>query len=142
MRETLFRGKHENGNWLFGSLLIFFDKYYIIPNKDRELGKSASYKLLINYLPDYQVVPETVGQFTGEKCFITGSDLYEGDIMELNLELHVIEFSYRAFVCRSLKKPNVVRALGLFTQVTSVSMPGAKVGNIHDNPELLEERNK
>jgi hypothetical protein len=81
-------------------------------------------------------------QFTGEKCFITGSDLYEGDIMERNLELFVIEFFHGGFVCRSLEKPNVLRSLSLLTSVTSIGDAGAKIGNIYKNPELLEKKLK
>ena len=77
-------------------------------------------------------------QFTGEKCYVTHSDLYVGDIMERNLELFVIEFKHGSFVCRSVDKPHKSYSLSIFTSVTSVGNAGAKIGNIHDNPELLE----
>ena len=82
--------------------------------------------------------PVVLEQFTGEKCYVTHSDLYVGDIMERNLELFVIEFKHGSFVCRSVDKPHKSYSLSIFTSVTSVGNAGAKIGNIHNNAELLE----
>lgn len=62
MNRTIeFRGKSiYSEEWLYGSLVkIEEDRYAIIPNlNDIEIGKSIGM---------YEVYPETVGQFTGEK---------------------------------------------------------------------------
>jgi hypothetical protein len=60
-RTIKFRGKSiYSEEWLYGSLVkIEEDRYAIIPNlNDIEIGKSIGM---------YEVYPETVGQFTGEK---------------------------------------------------------------------------
>lgn len=60
-RTIKFRGKSiYSEEWLYGSLVkIEEDRYAIIPNlNDIKIGKSIGM---------YEVYPETVGQFTGEK---------------------------------------------------------------------------
>ena len=84
--------------------------------------------------------PVVLEQFTGEKCYVTHSDLYVGDIMERNLELFVIEFIKGSFVCRSVECHSVIQLLSIFTDPFYAKNAGAKIGNIHNNPELLEVR--
>lgn len=67
MREIKFRGKiKSDGLWEFGSLWIDKAKYYIN-------GTDNNW---------WEVIPETVGQFTGlhDK---NSKDIYEGDIVKL-----------------------------------------------------------
>lgn len=53
MRDIIFRGKRiDNGEWIEGSLVVAADRYFI-------------YKLVVNELVDFEVDPETVGQYTG-----------------------------------------------------------------------------
>ncbi len=114
-REIKFRGKRvDNGEWVYG----FYHCLYSSHNHciDDYSGNT------------YQVIPETVGQFTGllDK---NGKEIYEFDIVRrLDGSVYKIVYSERdaAFVlCGS--KP-----IYLITNSLEI------IGNIHDNPELIK----
>lgn len=70
MREIKFRGKRkDNGEWVYGNLQVPtppFDKYFMWDKND--------------YGQQVEVIPETVGQFTGLKDK-NKKDVYEGDVL-------------------------------------------------------------
>jgi len=131
MRDIEFRGKRKDGGgWLYG-YLTDFDK---IRTKDCPVPYSS-----------YFVIPETVGQYTG--LTLGKTKVYEGDII----------------LCYSAgRKPDKYRYLvlwedaGFFTRIITPEglSPGSwnlwevqayvnrkVIGNIYDNPELLEVNN-
>jgi hypothetical protein len=68
MRKILFRGKRkDNGEWIEGSLLLFWDSTYIVPTSTNTINR-------------IEVVPETVGQFTGFTD-MNGKKIFEGDVV-------------------------------------------------------------
>lgn len=126
IREVIFRGKRtDNGEWIEGSLLgiDWCDKpstYSIAPNTPVSVF--------------YSVLPETVGQYTGltDK---NGKRIFEGDIIQ-SLESSVTGLvqwfpEHSAFMVWC-KPANEVGFLYECAYIIKV------IGNIHDNPELLE----
>lgn len=140
MREILFRGKplaeDYFDKWVFGDLR--HGGYYI---GDAEVYIANGSK---GYLINQPVDPETVGQFTGltDK---NGKKVFEGDIVRVCLDPEicigdVIWDSEIASYNIPFSNGKCVLPLDIFIAKNKV---GDKVwieaiGNIHDNPELVE----
>ena len=136
MREILFRGKTKNRRdiaWIEGSLMRcihMFDKeptLYIYGFDTEVDGRGC---IIDNYCGE-EVIPETVGQFTGlfDK---NGIAIFEGDIVKLDNSLDTkqknfeVRFAYGQFY------------IGINQPVSYIRDSCEVIGNIHDNPELLE----
>lgn len=143
MRETLFRGKRvDNDEWaVSGDIFLGGKRKYIyIPNPDTDMSAKA-------YLCR-EVIPETVGQFTGLKAywdeFEEEADIWEHDILEVTYEnkqvIAKVEFEAGMFILCSNEFPDSY--IPLFDVVViedDYHIEAKKIGNIHDNPELLKE---
>ena len=86
MREILFRGKkYPNGNWIYGGY-IHIKPYPIrsqIREKDLIIYKGFSDWGMPCNIDYCEVIPETVGQYTGVKD-IDGTRIFENDIFAVN----------------------------------------------------------
>ena len=70
MREILFKGKRvDNGKWTEGYFFKSWDKVFLLWGMTGDCPNME------------EVVPETVGQFTG-LCDKNGKKIFEGDIVE------------------------------------------------------------
>lgn len=149
MREILFKAKRvDNGEWIEGSLIdldIDSGYCYIVPPY-----KKASI-LPINFLITDRmklVAPETLCQFTG-LCDKNGNKIWENDIIKYHFgEIYAsIKYGYYQNCFDAQKTEHVGfyvdwtedqylrKDLGYWINMV-YAMP---VGNIFDNPELLQE---
>lgn len=126
MREILFRAKRkDNGEWVYGDLLKNMD---CIKIRERE-------KDITRIAKSYEVIPETVGQYTGLKDK-NGNEIYEGDIVTglfncTDIIGHIVYGSDATFF---------IERKGLY----GIGLNNAEdwlevIGNIHDNKELLKD---
>lgn len=145
MREIEFRGKRkDNGEWAFGDLIknaLYTDKAYI----------ALSSSLTVSCLVFVEVIPETVGQYTGQNDE-DGKKIFKDDIV-------IMHYFYEDFDRGTLgvyeAENEVIGIVGIdnfgkYTQVENeeyywlnyLEDPDAQlkvIGNIHDNPELIKK---
>lgn len=141
MREILFRGKainrdryahfktdYKNGDWVYGLLTKKFDERFenLPAEMTNEYGISG---IDIDY--------KTVGQYTG-LTDRNGNKVFEGDILTGQSIFHdykehfVCIFIEGGFYFRGERSDN--------DYCLDNIVSGEIIGNIYDNPELLEER--
>lgn len=131
-REIKFRGKsYVNDKFVYGNLDVLAD------------GRTKIYTYKEDGIHCHQseVDPATVGQYTGLKDK-DGVEIYEGDILLFSEVIKcVVEFRHGMFgyeFCRNF--------IGFGGNYHFEFNPSDKdnrhevIGNIHDNPELLEEK--
>ena len=139
MREYIYKAMRiDTGECIYGSLVHqtdFYgekvDRYFIIDGtstKDYGIGY------------EYEVIPETVGQWTGltDKY---GIKIFEGDII-IVINLHDNHDLYWKQPCG----PVIPTLVSWDDENLSYDIPRDSynfkvIGNIHDNPELLEKEN-
>ena len=122
MRKILFRGKRlYNCGWVFGGFHSRFGQSFII---------GISKKLRIDGI---QVYTETVGQYTGltDK---NGTKIFEGDVIMYGLIPCVVKWEEENARFMLYEKGVYLRN-GFNADTMKLK---EVIGNIHDNPELLE----
>ena len=156
MRDILFRGKRldKKDEWVEGGIVHQTDfygdsvnRYYIIDGTDTD----------DNIGPAYRVHPDTIGQYTG--LTVNGTKVFEGDIvaippnMSRKSTLGVVKFgdyktppygvdkTNRGFYIRWYYENEAIeemlrRDIVFWFNYSHVDI--SIIGNIHDNPELLE----
>ena len=127
MREILFRGKRDDtGEWIEGDL-----------RQDKDIG--ASYISGWNYYADcaglerepfeHEVIPESVGQYTGltDK---NGTKIFEGDVVNIlteNNEIGIVKYDEGGF---EVEADGFVIDFKQNINGTDVAV----IGNIYDGP--------
>lgn len=125
MREILFRGKRrDNGDWVEGYVIKWDNGTTTIDDGTLET-------------PSYVVEPATVGQYTGllDK---NGKRIFEGDILQCAMfeysknRAAVMAERYNCGCC------HLVYGFSTCSDDVDIGRKSKIVGNIHDNPDLLE----
>ena len=116
MRDILVRGKRiDNGEWVYGNLI-----------RRNICGK------------EWEVIPETVGQYTGldDK---NGVKIFEGDVVRYLNSIEsgngVVIFDTCAFLFNWIDIDEIDSLLRYFQCSEELEV----IGNVHDNPEAMGE---
>jgi uncharacterized phage protein (TIGR01671 family) len=131
MREILFRGKRiDNGEWVYGA--------FVSDALEQTHGEMVTWGFIRRYQPNrtvesvemIEVHRYTIGQYTGlhDK---NGKRIFEGDIVKDcdTGTIKTVLWHKSCFILRDTKG---------FYQWTYYEDEHEVIGNIHDNPELLE----
>ena len=140
MREILFRGKavnredgfnyrsnYKNGDWVYGLITKNYnEKYDLATEMTNERGISG---IEVDY--------KTIGQFTGLSDE-NDVKIFEGDIVKYGNTLHEVvfcDFADNAYFGIWFADRGEIWAFSPSVAANRMTV----VGNIHDNPELIED---
>ena len=125
-REIKFRGKTESNQFIFGDLIQYENGDAAIFEK-----KITGYGYEATQISNRTKVDKgTIGQFTGLRDK-NGNEIYEGDIIRNESCKGIVVYKNGAFVLDLGKSCGCIYLFCLDSLLV--------VGNIYDNPELLEE---
>ena len=137
MRDIIFRGK-KHGKWLYGH---YAETYPVLTADSEYLVKSHIIEVS-PFLTLIRVDNKTVGQYTGLNDN-DGQRIFEGDIVRARITGNSAYNGYEWPVQRVVFSEGafgLMDARGAFTSFSgwSHNVKFKVIGNIHDNPELLE----
>jgi uncharacterized phage protein (TIGR01671 family) len=145
MREILFRGKRiDNGEWVIGKNIICFknsktgeERFHIMPSGSQiSASEDVDGNVFALLAPILHVTTSTIGQFTG-LTDRNGKKIFEGDIVVVPLSgkpaKGIVEY-FKTDICGFA----VITQPQYSNYVLQKNYAYEVIGNIHDNPELLE----
>ena len=142
MREILFRGKDiQTNEWRYGNFVVEKWTSKIVPNTGEKFTGER-----------FTVVTATVGQYTGVDD-INGNKIFEGDIVRISAKSDLTKNQIKGIFSPHGETAVVIMEKGRWVVKRQLSSGSyyyliwlygddydfTVIGNIHDNPELLEE---
>lgn len=145
MREILFRGKRIFGDgWAYGSYYHYRTFEYDL-NERHTIMECKEPVNAIATIEHVEVDPSTVGQYTGltDK---NGKRIFEGDVVEGHCHSawsHGLQRCEVAYGRDGFEARNHIEGLDsdYYTYRVLFSKDVVVIGNVHDNPELLDGEN-
>lgn len=139
MREIKCRGLNTKGEWVYGSLVNTTHGIATMPHTrtktwivESAFGNGGWF----NVTRKQYVKPETVGQFTGK--YFGGDEIYEGDIVSDHVGIGVVKYSEKDGAFRVSYGDG--QAKWFYDYILNGERESIEViGNVHENPELMEQ---
>ncbi len=160
MREIKFRGKRlDNGEWIEG--YVYCGDIY---GRSTDINNAVEVLIINNDCDEWEVIKETVGQFTGLKDK-NGKEIYEWDIVCMHQFLFdgneyenmligkiIYQETTMSYCLTNLSHEQIQKYMGYKDDYTNFQKECVPfdcfyglhdesfevIGNIHDNPELLQ----
>ena len=144
MENYLFRGKRvDNDEWVYGYYLYVEErnKHYILTGKLQNYQVDCTHPTLtVLGFEWFEVKEETVGQYIGSKDK-NGKGIYDGDIIQGFLSYTKEDRAFIVYEKESMgfvPTPAFDEMSGGFFEIQD-SKDIEVIGNVYDNPELLEK---
>ena len=142
MRKILFRGKRkDNDEWAYGNIAHIDDRVFVSYYNNCELKQFINDEVtsnnitLVGIFPFVEVIPETVGQYTGLQA--NGKKIFEGDIIKISGRSSFYSEVTYSEDSTSFWVEN--KNLEYFAELSSIKPSFIEVvGNVIDNPGLLK----
>ena len=142
MRKILFRGKRKDNNeWAYGDIVHIEDRVFVSYYNNCELKQFINDEVtsnnitLVGIFPFVEVIPETVGQYTGLQA--NGKKIFEGDIIKISGRSSFYSEVTYSEDSTSFWVEN--KNLEYFAELSSIKPSFIEVvGNVIDNPGLLK----
>ena len=148
MREVLFRGKMDNGEWVYGSFCMdALEQFNGLCGVD---GFIRLYDKAKGKMQSHEVDRETVGQYTGLKDK-NGERIFDGDMIKPfddEIDKMVVEFHHGQFLLCLYGERGYMAEYGWEEEgnygcfesepLSSYGDDIEIIGNIHDNPEFMK----
>ena len=143
-RETItVKGKKIKGEWVQGSYWELRKTTYCFQSDYDRHPDNTEHYIVFDRMTDWglpnrhfqaDVIPETVGQFTGltDK---NGKKIFEGDVIGYKGTTGYVNYEFGCFCVHEMGHSENNPAIDIVMISNAVEV----IGNIHDNPELMGE---
>ena len=124
--DAIYRTNYRDGDWVFGLLTRNEDKTYNLCAQMTDMNGVSGIDIDIN----------TLGQYTG-RTDKNGKKVFKGDVlMDIEGGIYTVVYDNQ-YIRFAFEQDNIKWGLENFDSINYFKV----IGNIFDNPELLEENN-